>query len=147
MQLLFTLGYEGLSTDDFIQLLQANNIEHVIDVRRNPISRKSGFSKTALLNILALNKINYTHLVDLGTPKEIRSALKIDKNYECFFDKIKAYLESQEEVLNVALDIALSQICVLLCFEREPLECHRSAVAAEIVRRSNLELTVEHIEL
>jgi hypothetical protein len=45
---LFTIGYEGSSIGDFRATLEAARINLVIDVRDVPISRKPGFSKTAL---------------------------------------------------------------------------------------------------
>ena len=42
------IGYEGVSIDRFLRRLQENEIKMIIDVRANPISRKPGFSKTAL---------------------------------------------------------------------------------------------------
>jgi len=43
---LFTIGYEGLNTDDFMALLFEHGIETVVDVRALPLSRKPGFSKS-----------------------------------------------------------------------------------------------------
>lgn len=41
----FSIGYEGLTIDSFLNKLIANNITLVVDVRNNPQSMKYGFSK------------------------------------------------------------------------------------------------------
>jgi uncharacterized protein (DUF488 family) len=147
MKLLYTIGYEGRSVDDFIATLCHHNITRVIDVRRNPISRKPGFSKSALSRILAESGIEYTHLVELGTPDPLRKALRLTVDYEKFFDAVDDYLISQQDALQTALDLALSQNCVLLCFERNPQECHRISIAVSVARMSHLEISVEHLGL
>lgn len=147
MRSLYTLGYEGMSLSKFLQVLQKTGIERVIDIRRNPISRKSGFSKNTLQSTLVSVGIEYSHIVELGTPTEIRNHLRISNDYDAFFDAFEAYLETQNDALYKVLDLALTQQCVLLCFERVPEQCHRIAVAAYIARASQLQLNIEHIRL
>lgn len=45
---LFTVGYEGLEIDDFTKFLKRHRIQLVADLRKNPVSRKRGFSKHKL---------------------------------------------------------------------------------------------------
>ena len=51
----FTIGYEGRAIDEYMNLLLENHVKVLCDVRKNPISRKRGFSKTALSEELNLN--------------------------------------------------------------------------------------------
>ena len=44
---LCTIGYEKRSLDEYIDLLLANGVEVVLDVRETAWSHKPGFSKTA----------------------------------------------------------------------------------------------------
>jgi uncharacterized protein (DUF488 family) len=147
MRTLYTLGYEGLSASQFLHILQAHSIERVIDIRRNPISRKSGFSKVVLQSMLADAGMHYTHVVELGTPNDIRNGLRASADYDTFFDHFEEYLETQVQALHAVLDLALTQQCGLLCFERTPEKCHRMSVAAYLARMSRLQLSVEHIRL
>lgn len=147
MQNIYTIGYEGLSLEAFLLILRSYHIQHLIDVRRNPISRKPGFSKHTLSQALSNIDIQYTHLVELGTPTNIRNELKITSDYEVFFKQITAYMRTQGDSLRTAIDVALHQNTILLCFERNPNECHRSVVASEMSRRSNMQLNVEHVWL
>lgn len=144
---IYTIGYEKRSLESFILILHQHHIQHLIDVRRNPISRKAGFSKHIFASALLEANIQYTHIVDLGTPKDIRNNLKTSWDYDTFFEQFTDYIVSQTDALQQAVNIALQQNTVLLCFERNPRICHRSVVAAEMVRISNLQLSVEHILL
>ena len=54
---LFTIGYEGINQTQFISWLSNHKINVVADVRNLPLSRKKGFSKTALSALLEENNI------------------------------------------------------------------------------------------
>jgi uncharacterized protein (DUF488 family) len=58
----FTIGYEGLDIDTFVSMLAEYNIETVVDIRELPLSRKRGFSKTALTGVLNLSGLEYVHM-------------------------------------------------------------------------------------
>jgi uncharacterized protein (DUF488 family) len=45
---LLTIGYEGREINEFVKYLKQYNISCLIDIREIPISRKKGFSKSAL---------------------------------------------------------------------------------------------------
>lgn len=49
----FTVGYQAYSVDSIIAELKANGVELLIDVRENPFSFKSGFSRNSLAAILS----------------------------------------------------------------------------------------------
>ena len=50
--ILFTIGYEKLDQKQFIAYLSNHGVEVVADVRKLPVSRKKGFSKTVLREML-----------------------------------------------------------------------------------------------
>ncbi len=52
---ILTIGYEGVSLTDFIATLKAHRVRQILDVRELPMSRRKGFSKTALS--LALGRV------------------------------------------------------------------------------------------
>lgn len=124
---IFTIGYEGVTQGDFIATLQAAGVKRVIDVRAVPNSRRPGFSKTPLRNALAEAGIDYVHLRALGTPPDGRAAARAGKHAE--LERIYAgQLELPEAMAQSAqmLDLAAEQPSAILCYEREPAECHRS---------------------
>jgi uncharacterized protein (DUF488 family) len=133
---LFTIGYEGSTQDQFVAALQSAGVERVIDVRAVPLSRKPGFSKTALAAALRAAGIDYVHLKALGTPPEGREAAR--KGNRAGLERVYAgQLELPEALGQAAEMLALAQEkpSALLCFERDPGMCHRTllhqAVAAD----------------
>jgi uncharacterized protein (DUF488 family) len=74
MGILLTVGYEGASLEDLIATLQGSDVQRLLDVRAVAQSRRRGFSKNALTEALAKGGISYTHLRQLGDPKEGREA-------------------------------------------------------------------------
>src|SRR3546814_5218381 len=74
--ILYTIGYEGSDIAHFLLTLQQCGIKRVIDVREVPLSRKRGFSKTALAAKLVESGIDYSHFKALGDPKSGRDAMR-----------------------------------------------------------------------
>ncbi|MBU4403961.1 MAG: DUF488 domain-containing protein, partial [Actinobacteria bacterium] len=52
---IYTIGYEGLSQKVFLAWLNRYDINVIADVRHLPLSRKKGFSKNSLNELLAKN--------------------------------------------------------------------------------------------
>jgi uncharacterized protein (DUF488 family) len=130
----YTAGYQGHSIETFLDLLGAHGIKHLIDVRQLPFSRKPDFSKKRLTAHLAQAGIGYTHLVALGTPKELRDEVRRDRDFPAFFAAMEAIVAAQPDALRAALDLARAQPSVLLCFEANHAECHRLVVAHALER-------------
>lgn len=143
---LLTIGYEGLDLDRFVRFLVANHVDILVDVREIPISRKKGFSKTALSEALAKEGILYEHLKALGSPSPIRKQLKQDWDYEAFFSAYEEYLDEQKEALKELRRIveAHDRVC-LMCFEKAHDECHRSSLADRTARTFRGRLSVEPV--
>ncbi|SDJ04236.1 Protein of unknown function, DUF488 [Lentzea albidocapillata subsp. violacea] len=66
-------GYERVDLDAFLVRLGEQRVDVLVDVRLNPISRKRGFSKTALTNAVTSASVDYVHLRGLGNPKTNRA--------------------------------------------------------------------------
>jgi uncharacterized protein (DUF488 family) len=123
----FTIGYEGTTQADVIAALTGAGVAQVIDVRAVPLSRKPGFSKNVLKAGLAEAGIGYVHLKALGTPPAGREAARKGRWVE--LEEIYAgQLELPEAMAQSAemLALAAERPSALLCFERQPSECHRS---------------------
>jgi uncharacterized protein (DUF488 family) len=123
---IFTIGYEGTTVPEFIAALKTAGVERVIDVRALPLSRRPGFSKSALRAALEEAEIEYVHLKALGTPAEGRAAARAGRHDD--LKRIYAgQLELPEAMAQLAqmLGLAAEKPSVLLCLEREPAHCHR----------------------
>jgi uncharacterized protein (DUF488 family) len=124
---IFTIGYEGATVGEFLAALQNAGVERVIDVRALPLSRRPGFSKSPLRAALEEAGIEYVHLKALGTPADGRAAARAGRHD----DMARIYagqLELSEAMVQSAqmLELARERPSALLCFEREPSQCHRT---------------------
>jgi uncharacterized protein (DUF488 family) len=126
---LLTIGYEGMTIKDFVQCLLRWRVNVVVDVRLNPISRKPFFSKTALIQELASNGIDYMHFKELGTPQSLRTALVSTGDYTKFMLDYRKYAAIKVGVLNKLLSLVKSKRTALMCLEKDPEKCHRSVIA------------------
>lgn len=139
------MGYEGITIDTFITNLLDNNIDCLLDVRAIPFSRKPGFSKTQLAERLNSADIQYVHLAELGTPKDIRENLKSTHDYTAFFKKMDTYLDGKKDAIEMAYNHAMNSTCCLMCFERLATQCHRKIVAEKIKATNGDSLQITHI--
>lgn len=133
MKIVYTIGYEGTDIDRLVATLKAVGVKVVADVRAVAVSRKKGFSKSALRSRLEREGITYSHLVELGDPKTGREAARAGR-YETFrriYARHLSRLKSQA-ALRALADIVSEAPTCLLCFERDPSVCHRSMVADQL---------------
>lgn len=127
MMRIFTIGYEGATQAELVAALQKAGVEQVIDVRAVPNSRKPGFSKNVLAAGLKEAGIGYVHLRALGTPAEGRAAARAG-NQDVLERVYAAQLETPEAGAEAAQMVMLAEErpSALLCFERDPADCHRT---------------------
>ena len=124
---IFTIGYEKTTQPELIAALLAAGVARVIDVRAVPLSRRPGFSKTMLKNGLAEAGIDYVNLKALGTPPAGREAARKGRHED--LERIYAgQLDLPEAIVAAAemRELAGEQPSALLCYERNPAECHRT---------------------
>ena len=136
---IFTIGYEGATMPEFVAALRKAGVERVIDVRALPLSRRPGFSKTPLKGALAEAGIDYVHLKALGTPADGRAAARAGKQEE--LERIYARQLALPEAMVQAeqmRELAMEQPSALLCFEREPAQCHRSLLLAAVASEAEI---------
>ena len=141
--IVFTIGYEGIHFEEYLNKLIKNNIKTLCDVRRNPLSRKFGFSSTMLSKFLPKLGIKYLHLGELGIATNKRKTLKNITDYEALFR------EYQNELPQLKTSLKKLEVCVkksrvaLTCFEAQAHNCHRHCISDYLKKQLNLE--VEHL--
>ena len=126
---LFTLGYEGLAIDTFIERLVAAQVKTVVDVRELPLSRKKGFSKKSFSAALAAQSIAYQHVPALGCPKSVRNQYKLDGNWKTYTRDFLAYVATQDAPIQELVKTSRATTACLVCFEANFELCHRTYVA------------------
>lgn len=140
----YTIGYEGLPLDGFLNALVQHGIQCLVDVRNNPISRRYGFHKSTLSRLCKRLNIEYLHIPELGIPSEQREDLRTADDYEQLFVqyRLKTLLK-QTISLKRASALLTSKPSALLCMEANPASCHRSHLAVELSKYSGL--PVQHL--
>ncbi|WP_379551726.1 DUF488 family protein [Qipengyuania sp. DGS5-3] len=140
MKTLYTIGYEGADISAFLTTLGEVGVKRVADIRDVPISRKKGFSKNKLAEALSEVGISYAHFKPLGDPKEGREAMRSGDRakFLSVFNEHVGREDAQDAMVELAEQAANSET-VLLCYERDPKDCHRTIVASMMKERGLIE--------
>jgi len=133
---LYTIGYEGMHFEQFANKLLKNGVRLLCDVRRNPLSRKFGFSKSTLGALLPKLGIGYEHVPELGIASEHRRKLETERDRELLFDGYNKTLPDREDALSRVLGlIERDSRIALTCFECEPRRCHRHCISDHLAEQ------------
>lgn len=139
---IFTTGYEGESIDFFLKKLLTHGIRKLLDVRKNPISRKYGFSKKVLASACTAVGITYQHFPNLGIPTDSRKNLTTPDDYQALFKEYHdTILQNTDKDQNILIDNLKAMPSVLMCFEADPNQCHRLTLAHHIADKINFKIS------
>lgn len=143
---IFTIGYEGISLEKYLNKLVKNNIKLLVDVRKNPLSMKYGFSKTLLKRFCESLGIKYIHIPGVGIHSNQRQTLEKQEDYDLLFESykkttLKETSTEQQEIINLLNEY---NRIALTCFESNICQCHRLPLA-ESLKILETDLVVEHI--
>lgn len=132
---IFTIGYEGADIGAFVATLRKAGIQTIADVRAVAVSRRKGFSKTALSAHLSQAGISYVHFRDLGDPKPGRDAARAGRmrEFESIYAAHLGSADAQAKLTELAV-LADGSSVALLCYEADPMGCHRAIIAREIAK-------------
>ena len=136
----FTIGHSNHSTDTFLKLLRRHLIDEVMDVRSSPFSRYSPhFNFEFLRDTLEGAGIDYQFRGDeLGGRPADRSCYGEDGQVQ--YDLVADWFD---DGIRGAMRAAGERRVVLMCSEKDPLDCHRTLlIARELEERG---VTVRHI--
>lgn len=144
---LSTIGYEGHSLERYLNVLLSNGVTLLCDVRRNPISRKYGFSKNTLARACDGVGIRYEHLPELGIPSEQRRTLDTQADYDMLFAEYeRTWLPRQEAAIaKIQGWIEAGERVTLTCYEHLPRRCHRHCVVDMVKASSGKKLYAKHL--
>lgn len=144
---LFTIGYEGISLESYLNKLIKNNIKVLCDVRKNALSMKYGFSKTQLKNACNGVGIQYVHIPEVGIDSDQRQELKSQSDYDVLFEKYKENnltktVTNQVEILAL---LKQNKRIALTCFEADICQCHRKHLSEAITNLKDFKYKLEHL--
>jgi uncharacterized protein (DUF488 family) len=144
---LFTIGYEGVSLEEYLNKLIINGIKVLCDVRKNSLSMKYGFSKTQLQKACEGVGIKYKHIPDLGIDSDKRQELNTQTDYNNLFtiyrnDILTKTRSQQEEIIEL---LKTYDRVALTCFEANIYQCHRKHLAEAIAKLPDFKYELKHI--
>jgi uncharacterized protein (DUF488 family) len=144
---LCTIGYQGRSLEGYLNLLMRESVTLLCDVRRNPLSRKYGFSKGTLAKGCEGVGIRYEHLPELGIASSERRDLRSSDDYNRLFARYtRETLQRETNALSRIADwIRAGHRVALTCYERDAAECHRLRVAQALSTKAGR--TIEPVHL
>jgi hypothetical protein len=145
--MLYTIGYEGLHLEEYINLLIGQNVRMLIDVRKNAYSMKFGFSRHILERGLREAGIHYIHLPGLGVDSAKRHAANTDKQwYNMFQEYYEETLPLHGKELSTIKEM-LERVnrVAITCYEATSEDCHRSYVARALEAMQGWEYPVVHL--
>ena len=136
-----TAGYQGESVDSFFNRLLRHNIQLIIDVRANPISRRYGFSKSRLREIAGKLGLRYRHMPGLGIPRRYRVDLTDRDSYQSLMERYEREMLPKlgKDVRKVGR-LMQDAPAVLVCVEKDVRCCHRGRLAEAVSRETGLEV-------
>lgn len=138
---IYTIGYEGLSVDRFLNSLLHSGICCVADVRNSQISRRYGFHQKTLSRLCDKLGIRYCSFRELGIPSESRRDLQALRDYQMLFRKYREeVLENGSASLSKLGKLILEAPTALLCMEADSRLCHRSILAEHMGESLNLRI-------
>ncbi len=145
--ILFTIGYEGISLEEYLNKLILNDIKMLCDVRKNSVSMKYGFSKSQLQKACEGVGIKYIHIPEFGIDSDKRQELNTQTDYDKLFTSYRSDILSQTVVLQKKLLDLLkeNERLALTCFEANICQCHRKHLADAIVKLPGFEYELRHI--
>jgi hypothetical protein len=144
---LFTIGYEGISLEMYLQKLVKNNVKLLVDVRKNPLSMKFGFSKTLLKRYCNSLDIEYLHIPEVGINSDKRQELNTQADYDRLFKDYRKTTLCETSAHQKQIFDLLKKFnrIALTCFEAEPCQCHRSHLAEAIAKSPDFNYSLKHL--
>jgi uncharacterized protein (DUF488 family) len=144
---LFTIGYEGISLEEYLLRLLKNDVKVLVDVRNNPLSMKYGFSKSQLKKYCGSLGIGYVHIPEVGIQSDQRQKLNTQSDYDKLFaiyrkNNLTQTTIHQNEILKL---LKQYKRIALTCFEANICQCHRKYLAEAIETLPEFNYEVKHI--
>lgn len=140
----YTVGHSTYPNERFIQLLNNNEINCVIDVRSIPYSKYAGnFNKDKIQPYLKNNRILYIFMgKELGARPEDTNLYAPEGYLD--FEKVSQNGLFQSGIARVLSGLQKGYRIALMCTEKDPIDCHRAIlVGRELEKR---DCSVLHIE-
>jgi uncharacterized protein (DUF488 family) len=131
MRAIFTVGHSTRPIEEFVELLRANGVEQLIDIRTIPQSRRNPqFNRDALPQPLARVGIDYLHMPELGGLRHPRPDSRNGAWRNDSFRGYADYMQTPEfaAAIEKLIESGSRKQTAIMCAEAVPWRCHRSLV-------------------
>src|SRR5882757_6688768 len=136
---IWTIGHSTRAIDEFISLLEENEIELLVDVRAWPSSKRyPQFNKDTLAESLNAHGIRYEHFPELGGKRKSKPDSRNTAWRNASFRGYADYMQTEqfqrgiERLLDVAAEAGPTAI---MCAEAVWWRCHRSLISDSLKTR------------
>jgi len=122
-----TIGYEGRTVPELIDVLRSAGATRLVDVRALPLSRVRGFSMMPLREELIKAGLTYAHVRAAGNP--------FRKDAGDVLGRYAQYVTERPEIVELVEDALTGHVGALLCVEADVAVCHRGILGAALAAR------------
>ena len=113
----------------------------ILSSGKRSISRKFGFSKGRLSELLPTLGIEYLHIPELGITSNKRKHLQTASDYRYLFADYREKMPEKKRYLSQLLDLMERYgRLALTCFEHKPSLCHRHCICDYLKKKNNLKV-------
>lgn len=143
---LCTIGFSSKNLRRFVELLESNNVQKLVDIRLHNTSQLAGYSKKDDLEfVMELRGIEYIHEPLLAPTEELFKAYKNKKiTWEEFKEQYIQLLKDRRIEDEIDKIMGNKTVC-LLCSEHKPHTCHRSFLAEYINKHHDGDVRIVHL--
>lgn len=144
--IIYTIGYEKISIDEYLKILVNADVKVLVDVRNNQNSRKHEFSKNNLKNSLNNIWIDYLSKKELGIEKINRKNAKTLDDYLKIFEIYKKTLPSKKEYFDdIIILLKDGKNIALWCYEHDYTHCHRNYTSRYLEKLTKNKYPIIHL--
>ncbi|EKF86578.1 DUF488 family protein [Methanobacterium formicicum] len=137
--IIFTIGHSNHPFSRFIELIQKQGIQMVVDVRSRPYSKYTPYySKKPLEEGLKEYQVEYLYLGNKigGKPDDAKFYHDGELLYHLMEED-----EKYQEGLKILLEISRDNRIVIMCSEEDPYHCHRHHLISQSLLKNNFQIT------
>ena len=136
---LYTIGHSSHTWEDFAPLLLDNEIELLVDIRSNPVSRFAPFANHRTLpDLLESVGIDYEFM---GGPLGGKPADRTmyDPKGKPDYRRMRS-LDDFQDAIEQLVGMASRRQTVILCSEEDPSQCHRRLLLGPSLEAASCDL-------
>ncbi len=137
MTTIYTIGHSRHPAERFVELLRAQEISVLIDVRSHPASKWAPqFGKAALAQMLAAHAIAYVFLGrELGGRPDGAEFYRSDGGVD--YDR-RAQAPDFKAGVDRLVALAQERRAAIMCAEEDPARCHRRLLVTPALRHADV---------